>query len=246
MAAATSTMMRMPLLVGALTCAGWLATGVAQAPPAPITWTFDRLDEIGGLRPRVEGEPRVIDTPLGKAIAFDGVDDAIWLDTHPLAGAARFTFEAIFRPDGGAAAQRWFHLAARDPQTGLLANASGGTQDPNARLLFEIRVVDNRWCLDAFANGPGYNKALLFNDKLHPLGQWYHVAQTYDGRTYRSYVNGELQGEAEMAFTAQGEGGASVGTRMNRVNYFRGAVRQARFSPRALAVSEFMKLPGAK
>jgi hypothetical protein len=71
----------------------------------------------------------------------------------------------------------------------------------------------------------------------------YHAAQVYDGKMYRSYVNGELQGEAEIAFKAQGTGHASVGVRINRVNYFKGAVRQARFTPRALAVSDFMKLP---
>ena len=47
-------------------------------------------------------------------------------------------------------------------------------------------------------------------------------------------LGGELQGEAEIAFTPQGEGAASVGTRINRRNYFKGAIRQARFTPRAL------------
>ena len=206
--------------------------------PDQVTWIFDRLDTIGGVATRVEGNPRVIDTPLGEAIEFDGVEDAVWIERHPLAGAERFTFEAIFRPDGGATEQRWFHLAERDPRTGLVA----GTPDTNARFLFELRVVNGtQWYLDAFVNGPGYNKPLMFPEKLHPIGQWYHVAQTFDGKTFRSYVNGELQGEAEIAFTPQGEGAASVGTRINRMSYFHGAVRQARFTRRALAPDQFMK-----
>jgi hypothetical protein len=52
-----------------------------------------------------------------------------------------------------------------------------------------------------------------------------------------------LQGEAELAFMPQGEGAVSVGTCINRLNYFNGAVRQARFSPRALTPDPFMKLP---
>jgi hypothetical protein len=217
----------------------------AQRAPAPVTWTFDRLDRIGGVATRVEGNPKVIDTPLGKAILFNGVDDALWIEQHPLAGAETFTFEAIFRPDGGAFEQRWFHLAERDPQTKLLASAEHPKgPDTHARFLFEIRVVDgNQWYLDAFTGGPGYNKPLMFKDKLHPIGRWYHVAQTYDGKMYRSYVNGVLQGEAELAFKPQGEGAASVGTRINRLNYFQGAVRQARFSPRALTPEQFMALP---
>ena len=40
-------------------------------------------------------------------------------------------------------------------------------------------------------------------------------------------------GEAEIAFKPQGEGATSLGTRINRRNYFKGAIRQARFTPRA-------------
>lgn len=214
----------------------------AQRVPEQTLWTFDRLDNIGGAATRVEGVPKVIDTPHGKAIQFNGVDDALWVERHPLAGAATFTFEAIFRPDGGAFEQRWFHLAERDPVTQALASPTHPKgPDTTPRFLFEIRVIENQWYLDAFVGGPGYSKPLMFKDKLHPVGPWYHVAQTYDGRMYRSYVNGVLQGEAEIAFKPQGEGAASIGTRINRLNYFKGAVRQARFTPKALTPAEFMK-----
>jgi len=216
---------------------------MAQAPDQ-VVWTFDRLDAIGGLKTTVEGQPKVIDTPIGKAIEFDGVDDAVWIEKHPLAGASTFTFEAIFRPDGGVFEQRWFHLAEREPKTGLLASAEHPAtgQDDNPRFLFEIRVLENTWYLDSFVNGPGYNRALMFKDKRHPVGQWYHVAQTYDGKTFRSYVNGVLQGEAEIAFKPQGEGATSLGTRINRRNYFKGAIRLARFTTRALPPAQFLTL----
>jgi Concanavalin A-like lectin/glucanases superfamily len=216
----------------------------AQTAPNQVLWTFDRLENIGGAKTTVEGDPKVVETPVGRALEFDGVDDAVWIEKHPLARAETFTFEAIFRPDGGAFAQRWFHLAERDPASGLLASADHPAtgQDGNARILFELRIVESSWYLDAFVNGPGYSRALMFKDKLHPVGRWYHVAQTYDGKTYRSYVNGVLQGEAEIAFTPQGEGAASIGTRINRRNYFKGAIRLARFTPRALSPDHFLSL----
>ncbi len=233
-------------LLSVLGLLGLFATAPkAQTPTAGQTlWTFDRLDAIGGIKTTVEGQPRVVDTPVGRSLEFDGVDDAVWIERHPLAGASTFTVEAIFRPDGGAFEQRWLHLAERDPKTGLLASAEHPKtgQDANARFLFELRVVDNTWYLDAFVNGPGYNRALMFKDKRHPLGQWYHVAQTYDGKMFRSYVNGVLQGEAAIAFTPQGEGATSLGTRINRRNYFKGAIRLARFTPRALPPDQFLTL----
>jgi len=237
----THSVPRRDVLLGA--AAGLLtapATDAAARPSSSIVWTFDRLDRVGGAATRIEGQPTLIDTPLGRATLFDGVDDALFIDRHPLAGATTFTFEAIFRPDGGAFAQRWFHLASDEP-----AARPGAAPVPpsNTRFLFEIRVVEQSWYLDAFVRGPGYNKALIFPEKLFPIGRWFHVAQTYDGKTYRSYVDGVPQGEAEIAFTPQGPGRASVGTRMTRESYFRGAIRQARFTPRALAPAAFLRMP---
>ena len=137
---------RRPLLgVGA---AGLLVSACATVgrPAARQTvWTFDRLSDIGGERTMVEGGPALIDSPYGQAVLFDGVDDALFIDRHPLAGAQTFTFEALFRPDGGAFEQRWFHLAEEAP---------AGQPPSQTRFLFEIRVVGDRWYLDAFTRGP--------------------------------------------------------------------------------------------
>ena len=213
--------------------AGLLVSACATVgrPAARQTvWTFDRLSDIGGERTMVEGGPALIDSPYGQAVLFDGVDDALFIDRHPLAGAQTFTFEALFRPDGGAFEQRWFHLAEEAP---------AGQPPSQTRFLFEIRVVGDRWYLDAFTRGPGYNHTLIFPERLYPCGQWFHVAQTFDGATYRAYVDGVLQGQAPLAFTPQGPGRASVGCRMNRVNFFKGAVRQARFTHAALTPEQF-------
>jgi hypothetical protein len=203
-------------------------------PPASETWTFDRLDQIGGHKITVLGDPRVIDAPVGKAVEFDGVDDALFFDVHPLAGAATFTWEAVFRPDGGQAEQRWFHLN-ESPARGV---------DTENRMLFEIRVIDGQWCLDAYIQTGAVHKALLNRKNLHPLGAWYHVAAVYDGREFRSYINGVQDGAAELSLAPQGPGRASVGVRMNKLFYFQGAVAQARFTHRALLPDGFLKLPG--
>jgi hypothetical protein len=203
-------------------------------PPETTVWSFDRLENIGGHRTTVLGQPKLIDTPLGKAVEFDGVDDALFIDHHPLAGAQTFTWEAIFRPDGGQREQRWFHLSEQDPQTGA---------DTDNRMLFEIRVAGDQWYLDSYNQSGSVGKALMNRTALHPLGVWHHVASVYDGKEFRNYVNGVPEGAAPIELAPHGPGHASVGVRINRVFYFKGAVHLARFSRRALSPSEFLKVP---
>jgi hypothetical protein len=210
----------------------YIAAAAPADAPGQDVWTFDRLDRIGGHAVTVLGHPRVINTPAGKAVEFNGVDDALFIDVHPLAGAATFTWEAIFRPDGGNAEQRWFHLE-ENPATG---------SDADSRMLFEIRVIDGRWCLDAFNRSGEDQKALLNRQNLHELGRWHHVAAVYDGTEFRSYVDGVQDGAAKIHLAAQGAGRTSVGVRINKLFYFKGAVRVARFTRRALPPAEFLKL----
>ena len=192
-------------------------------------WKFDSITRIGGHAVTAEGHPRVISTPAGKAVEFGGVEDALFLDVHPLAGAETFTWEVIFRPDvGGAAEQRFFHFQENGTDT---------------RMLFEIRVIDGKWCLDSYAQSGTESKALMDREKLHTLGVWHHAAAVYDGREYRNYVDGVLEGAAQLHLAPQGAGRTSVGTRINRRDYFKGAVLAARMTNRALSPPEFLKVP---
>jgi hypothetical protein len=213
-----------------------LVRGAAQSgAPASEVWVLDRLDQIAGHPTTILGNPRVIDTPLGKAIEFDGVDDAIFLDVHPLAGAETFTWEVVFRPDsGGAPEQRFFHLQERDPKTGA---------DTQTRLLFETRLIDGRWCLDSFAFSPSGSKALIDRTLLHSLDAWHHAALVYDGKEMQHYVDGVRELAAPVRLTPQGPGHTSLGVRINRVNYYKGAIRMARMTRRPLTPEEFLKVP---
>ena len=206
-----------------------LAAVAMAAAPRAVVWKLDSLERIGGFAVRVEGAPRVIATPAGGAVEFHGGKDALFIDAHPLAGAETWTWEVIFRPDAdGAAEQRFFHFQVPGEET---------------RMLFEIRIRDGRWCLDSYANSRGTGATLLNTARLHPLGAWHHAAAVYDGREFRNYVDGELEGSAEVKLAPQGAGQCSIGTRFNRRDYFKGAILLARMTPRALAVREFLKVP---
>src|SRR5689334_21639842 len=72
-----------------------LATATA---PESVVWRFDSLESIGGHQTTVEGSPRIIRTAGGPAIDFNGIADAIFVETHPLEGAEKFSWEVVFRP----------------------------------------------------------------------------------------------------------------------------------------------------
>src|SRR5205823_4265853 len=46
-------------------------------PQGAIVWTIDNVHSIAGHPTSVLGAPKVIDTPAGKAVQFDGVGDAL-------------------------------------------------------------------------------------------------------------------------------------------------------------------------
>ena len=147
-----------------------ICTYVTAAPDVEL-WTFDRLDRIGGHKTIVEGNPKVVESPVGPAIEFDGVDDALFVEAHPLTGAKAFTWEAIFRPDGGQEAQRWFHLQETGSEN---------------RLLLELRMLGGKWYFDSYLHSGEHQKALIDKTKVHPILGWYHVAAVYDGREFRN------------------------------------------------------------
>ena len=43
------------------------------------------------------GQPKVVDSPFGKAMAFDGKSDGMFFNANPIQGLAEFTVEAVFR-----------------------------------------------------------------------------------------------------------------------------------------------------
>jgi Concanavalin A-like lectin/glucanases superfamily len=109
--------------------------------------------------------------------------------------------------------------------------------------LFETRIIEGKWCLDSFAASNSGSKALMDTKLLHPADRWYHIASVYDGKEFRNYVNGRLQVAGAVSLTPQKDGRTSIGVRINRVDYFKGAIRLARMSRRALSPAEFLAPP---
>src|SRR5581483_6343749 len=232
---ATSVPLRLLLIL--------LLTTTANA--AQSIWHFNNLHTIANFKVEVEGHPRQVTSPVGSALQFDGKGDSVLIDGRPLVGAATFTAEVVFKPEGGQLEQRFMHIAETDQATGLDAPPPP-TPDHNSRIMFEVRVVGDNWYLDTHLRSKTGVQTLASSDKLHPLDQWYVVAQTYDGKTYRSYVNGVLEEQADVAFTPHGPGRVRLGARMNHLTYFHGAVAEARFTDRALPPEQLLQIAGSR
>jgi len=184
-----------------------------------IVWKIDNTTSIGGHAVKVLGSPKVIDEAGSKAVLFDGVGDALLFDALPIAGWKEFTIEMEFRPDaGGLAEQRFFHLQ------------EAGSKN---RIMFETRLDGQRWYSDAFMLSGEKGKAIIDPNTTHPVGKWYTMRLVYDGKTMTSFIDGKQEGTGTMAFAPLTGGTTSIGVRQNLVCWFKGAVRVARFAPRA-------------
>ena len=197
------------------------------AASGAAVWDVDNLDCIGGHRTEVLGSPAVVETVAGKAVEFDGVADGLVVDALPLAGVERFTLEIVFRPDAdGPAEQRFLHLQ------------ENGTAN---RILIETRLVEGgKWYLDTYIHTPKGNQALFDAANTHATGKWYSAALVYDGERMRHYVDGVEEMSARLAFNPLCGGRTSIGVRMNRVYWFKGAISKVRFTPCVLERKQFL------
>lgn len=206
---------------------------------AQVTWNIDNTNSIGGNAVvAVVGSPTPVNTPFGTALRFDG-NDGLIVDANPIAGAANFTIEMLFRPDpivnATSSQPRILHVQTAIP--------------PDHRATLEGRVENGQWYLDAFLRSqrPGQTNTSVVNSltlvdatKVHPLEQWYNFAMTYDGTQLRAYLNGVLELEGPLAVLAMAGGQVSLGMRHNRVNFFEGSICQVRFTPSVVDSADFL------
>jgi hypothetical protein len=56
----------------------------------------------------------------------------------------------------------------------------------------------------------------------------------YDGKKMTSFVNGKKELEGELNLSAMTDGKISLGVRLNKVDWFKGQIKEIRFHPEAL------------
>jgi hypothetical protein len=171
------------------------------------------------------------------ALSFDGANDYVTFGSASRLGASNFTIEVWFRRTGaGTTASTGSGGVTAVP---LLAKGRGEADGSNRDMNYflGIRASDNVLVADfeEGANGttPGLNHPIA---GVTPISNnvWHHAAATYDGATWRLYLNGALEGQltVNQPVRANSIQHASLATALNSSGsaqgFFRGALDEAR------------------
>jgi hypothetical protein len=217
----------------AITAFAFLAGKKAIAPAQTIVWKLQRPNLVGNYKPVILGNPLVIKDKTGTSLSFNGVNDGLIIPKIPIEGWSRFTIEVLFKPAGdGPSAPRFIHFQDTIMNRGTV----------------EVRVTPHgRWYLDTFLKNGKADKAdkgltLIDSTIQHQADQWYWAALVYDGKRMTSYVNSKKELEGEIDFPPMTSGNISLGVRLNKVNWFKGLIREIRFHPAALDQSALQRM----
>lgn len=174
----------------------------------------------------ISGNPQIVTSPFGDAVSFNGTNDAFFLNELPLKSLPEFTVEMIFKPEtNGVFEQRILHIG----------------ESTNDRMLLEIRAVEDNWYFDGYTASGSNKKALIDEKLIHPLEQWYHVAFVVTPKSRTTYVNGKQELSLDFPFLPIESGQTSIGVRMNKVCWFKGAIYKIRITPKQVAPKNFIK-----
>ncbi len=176
----------------------------------------------------IVGTPKIIDSPYGKAVLFDGVDDGIFLDYTPLLGMPNFTVEVIMRPDtDGLKEQRFLHLGELNGE----------------RIMLETRLTeDGFWYVDGFVSSGDEKLILIDPTKLHPLNEWYNVAMVNNNGSVEVLINGKTELKGALTFNPFKKGKSSIGVRQNSVYWYKGAIYKIKITPEALKPEDLLSI----
>jgi len=197
-----------------------------------FSWPIDNISNIGGYPVAMFGTPEVEEFPEGKAVLFNGINDGLIVQGCPINRSSEFTIEIIFKPNSSFPnniEQRFVHI-----------------QKPNyesRRMLIELRLNENNgWFVDTHIRADSMRLTSLAKDYPHPVGRWYHIAFVYKNGIATHYVNGIKEMSGSIDYIPVDSAYISLGMRMDKRSFFKGAIRSVRLTRRALLPSEFLNV----
>lgn len=176
----------------------------------------------------VSGKPEIVDSPFGKAVRFNGENNAIFLNYDPLKGMNQFTIEVIMKPENdGSREQRFIHIG----------------ELKSDRLMMEIRLNKNRtWYYDGFVKSGESKLTLVDTLNIHQTEKWYNATFCVDNGKLTSYINGKKELSGNVDFSGINSGTMSVGVRLNHKYWFKGEIYKIKITPKIIEPTEFIQI----
>lgn len=163
------------------------------------------------------------------AYHFDGVNSAIRIDPPPPLPASGFTLSVWVRYGESGIYPYWSNgIVMQDLDTGSRPQRALSLSTRGRVPILHLM---------------GRGKDIRCTQEIIP-GQWYHLAVTYDGVTYRFFKDGILQGRSDAPFTPSTDIPIYIGRRnTNQANfYFDGEIDDLRMYDRFLDASAIAEL----
>ncbi len=158
-----------------------------------------------------------------RGVNFDGINDFINVPTDSLLNlsGSSFTQSVWIRPENS---DNGFHgILGYQPASGTVNRYPG------------IWIYDQTKIHAGFGDGTNWNS--FTTGEVLTIGQWNHVATTFDGTTYRTFVNGDLV-YSTNDFAGRTPTTTSQITIGKVDNFFRGGIDDVRVYNRALSATE--------
>ncbi len=190
------------------------------------------LDDSGnGHDGTAMGEPTVVDGPegLGMALLFDGLGEQyVHLGTwNPSADTGQLSV-CLWAQWNGLSGSYQGLAAKRD---------SWATDD----MMWQIEANRDSGAVSFARNG----SSPASGGRVLPIGEWTHVATTFDGTTARFYINAERTGEGAFSFGSDTEAAVVFGAcEGDGGNPFNGAIDEVKIYDRPLSPFELNFLAG--
>ena len=212
-------------------------TGTCQEPATACTTAAECSD----------GNACTTDTCDGAntaALSFDGSNDYVTMGVAPGLGSARFTIETWFKKtgDGLGNSTGTNGIASLVP---LVAKGAPEQDGSNLDANYVFGLSGNFLAADFEDTATGGNHPITASTTPIVNGTWYHAAATYDGGTWRLYLNGNLEATLAVgAFTPRADSvqpfgiGAMQTSTGTPLGAFQGLIDEVRVWDRALGQAE--------
>lgn len=160
------------------------------------------------------------------ALEYDGINDYVELSNE-----SAFDFESAITLEA------WVKFNTVSGMQGIISKNFGNNAHP-----YQIRIVDNEILFGFYSNTIGWQPVQTSSANLQ-IGEWTHIACTYNMQTVKIYVNGEQKASVSKTFAIPLNNQAVEIGRTKDVGYeyFSGTIDEVRIWDIALNAGEIME-----